>query len=74
MKKDEIVSGLASSYGREKAEEMIDRIILGAGLPIRAEYRKAELVTLCEHMAASPDRLLKTLGGFLKVRVILMKE
>ena len=74
MKKEEIVSGLASSYGREKAEEMLDSIIRGAGLPVKGEYRKAELLKLCDYMTAGSDRFLKTIGGFLKVRVILLKE
>jgi hypothetical protein len=32
------------------------------------------MLKLCDHMTSGSDRFLKTIGGFLKVRVILLKE
>lgn len=74
MTKEELASGLASSYGKEKAEEMIERMIVDAGLPVKAEYEKSELLRLCEFMIASPDRLMQMIGRFLNMRVLLLKE
>ena len=74
MKKEDLTTGLASTYGREKAEEMISEIIADAGLPAKEEYSKKELLQICEFMISSTDRFQQMIGGFLKARVLLMKE
>ncbi|MBN1955541.1 MAG: hypothetical protein JW900_10900 [Anaerolineae bacterium] len=74
MKKEELVSGLASSYGREKAEEIIDRVIVDAGLSLKSEYSKDELLHLCDAMVSGSDRLMPMIGRFLKMKVLLIKE
>jgi hypothetical protein len=74
MKKEDLTTGLASTYGKERAEEMIGEIITEAGLPIKEEYSKNELLKICEFMVSGTDRFQQMIGGFLKARVLLLKE
>jgi hypothetical protein len=74
MKREELTTGLASTYGKEKAEEMIGEIIADAGLPVKTEYSKQELLRICDFMISDSDRFQQMLGGFLKARVLLLKE
>ena len=74
MKKEELARGLASAYGKERAEEMIDQVIRDAGLLVKPEYSKQELLRICEHMVSCPDRFLNIVGRFLNARVLLMED
>lgn len=74
MKREELTTGLAATYGKERAEEMISEIIVAAGLPVKEEYSKKELLRICDFMVSGSDRFQQMLGGFLKARVLLLKE
>jgi hypothetical protein len=74
MKKEDLTTGLASTYGKERAEEMIGEIITEAGLPVKEEYSKKELLQICEFMLSGTDRFQQMIGGFLKARVLLLRE
>lgn len=74
MKKEDLTTGLASTYGKERAEEMIGEIIAEAGLPAKDEYSKGELLQICDFMVSGSDRFQQMMGGFLKARVLLLKE
>jgi hypothetical protein len=74
MKKQDLTTGLASTYGKERAEEMIGEIIAEAGLPVKEEYSRQELLQICDFMVSSSDRFQQMMGGFLKARVLLLKE
>lgn len=74
MNKEELTTGLSSTYGRERAEEMINEIIANAGLPVKEEYSKKELLRICDFMVSGPDRFQQMIGGFLKARVLLLKD
>ena len=74
MKREELTTGLAATYGKERAEEMISEIITDAGLPVKEEYSKKELLRICDFMISGSDRFQQMLGGFLKARVLLLKD
>jgi hypothetical protein len=74
MKKEELVGGLAATYGKEKAREVIDKMIADAGLPVKSDYSKSELLQLCDFMDSSSDRLTRIVGSFVKVKTALLKE
>lgn len=74
MKKEELVGGLAATYGKEKAQDVIDNMIAGAGLPVKSEYSKRELLQICAFMDASSDRFTRIVGAFVKVKTTLLKE
>lgn len=74
MKKEELIGGLAATYGKEKARDVIDKMIVNAGLPVKPEYSKHELLQLCNFMDSSSDRFTRIVGSFVKVKATLLKE
>ena len=74
MEREELTIGLASTYGRERAEEMINEIITNAGLSIKEEYSKKEMLRICDFMVSGSDRFQQMIGGFLKARVLLLQD
>jgi hypothetical protein len=74
MNREELITGLSSTYGRERAEEMINEIIAGAGLPIKEKYSKKEMLRICDFMVSGSDRFQQMIGGFLKARALLLQD
>jgi hypothetical protein len=74
MKKEELIGGLAATYGKEKAQDVIDNMIASAGLPVKPEYSKHELLQLYDSMDSASDRFTRIVGSFIKVKTTLLKE
>lgn len=74
LSKLKLLSGLSESFGKEKAEEMINRVIMNAGLSLKDEYSKQEAFKICEQMAKSTENFIKIIGNAIKIQVMLMKE
>jgi hypothetical protein len=68
------ISGIANTYGKQKAEEVINQVIQSSALPNRPEYSKEECLKICDVMAKSSDIFLQIAGNSLKVHIILDKS
>jgi len=74
LSKEYLLEGLSASFGKEKADEMINGIITQAGLPLKTEYTKEEGYAICDQLDASNERFLKIIGNSLRVQIMLMKD
>jgi hypothetical protein len=74
MKREELLKGLSSTYGKEKAKDIVGEIITSAGLPIKEEYAKAEMLQICDVMIGGNNHFQQMMGGYLRARVLMMRE
>lgn len=74
LTKVKLLTGLSESFGKEKAEEMINKVILNAGLSLKEEYSKVEAFKICEEMSKANEAFLRIIGNSIKIQVMLMKE
>ncbi|EKD27352.1 MAG: hypothetical protein ACD_79C00747G0003 [uncultured bacterium] len=74
LSKTKLLAGLSESFGKEKADEIINVFISKAGLTLKAEYPKNEAFKICEQMINAEDKFLRIMGNSIKVQVMLMKS
>ena len=74
MKRDSLIAGLAATYGKTKAQEVLEAIIQDAGLPSKERYTRTEIVQLAEFMETSQNRFIRIIGKFVRVKATFSED
>jgi hypothetical protein len=74
VKKDTLIGGFAATYGKEKAREVLDTLLLEARLPLKEDYTREEILQLSAHMESSSNRFIRIIGKFIMVKVDFADE